>query len=414
MPQLVDPDTIEEDGFVVDYKKWGEAATDAPAEYHELTCFIALSALTSAGLKLETYFGDVIPNLWGLVLGESTLTRKTTAMRMAMDIVSDIEESAIVATDGSAEGLLSSLGHRPRRVSVFYKDEVSGFFDQINRKDYLAGMPETLTQLYDVPKIMQRVLKKETITITEPYFIFFGGGIKDKVYGLIDEEYILSGFLPRFLIVTGETDITRFRRTGPATENTWDLKQKVISGMGELKVAYNLSAPMEIAGQQMLMPARIEAKLTQDAWNLFGDYEEKLVNAARDSPDQMLAMPTFTRLAMSLLKIGMLTAITRREPKDNNTIIVEESDIKQSAFYIQRWGRHSIDLIMNAGKPFAEKLFDKVYKNVKDEPGIMKSLVMRRWRISAKEMKDVIDTLEQRGLIYHQTKSGATRLYPVV
>jgi ribosomal protein S25 len=184
--------------------------------------------------------------------------------------------------------------------------------------------------------------------------------------------------------------------------------------MGELKVAYNLSAPMEIAGQQMLMPARIEAKLTQDAWNLFGDYEEKLVNAARDSPDQMLAMPTFTRLAMSLLKIGMLTAITRREPKDNNTIIVEESDIKQSAFYIQRWGRHSIDLIMNAGKPFAEKLFDKVYKNVKDEPGIMKSLVMRRWRISAKEMKDVIDTLEQRGLIYHETKSGATRLYPVV
>lgn len=413
MPQLVDPDRITEDGFLVDYKKWGDAATDAPEEFHELACFIALSALTSSGLKLETFYGDVVPNLWGLVLGESTLTRKTTAMRMAMDIVSDIDETAIVATDGSAEGLISGLSNRPRRVSVFYKDEVSGFFDQINRKDYLAGMPETLTQLYDVPKIMQRVLKKETITITEPYFIFFGGGIRDKVYSLISEEYILSGFLPRFLVVSGETDIDRFRSTGPPTGDTWNLKQKVITGMGELKVAYNLTASIQVAGQQMLMPARIEAKLTDDAWKAFAVYERSLIDTAKHSSFSMTALPTFTRMANSLLKISMLTAITRREPKDNNTIIVEKSDLDQAAFYIQRWGKHSIQLLSNAGKPAIEKSLDKVMQQVREAPGCMKSEIMLKWRLSAREMKELTETLLDRGLINIAKKGRITRYYPV-
>lgn len=413
MPRLVDEDTVEEDSFVVDYKKWGVAATDAPEHYHELACFIALSSLTASGLRLETSFGDLVPNLWGMILGESTLTRKTTVMRMAMDIVSDLDEEIILATDGSAEGLLTGLGTRPKRVSVFYKDEISGFFDSINRKDYLAGMQETLTQLYDVPKFLQRLLRKETITIVEPYFIFFGGGIRDKVYSLINDEYVLSGFLPRFLIVSGENDLHRIRRTGPPTADTFNLKQKVLTQMGELKSIYTAQAIVEVAGQHMLMPSRVEVKLSADAWKYYGDLEMKLIHDATNSPFSMVALPTFQRLGFSMLKMAILIAITRREPKDNRTIAVDRSDIKQAAFYIQQWGKYSVDLVMNAGKPNIEKTLDKVMLAIKSEPGCTRSSIMLRFRFSSREMKDVVDTLMERGQISISKKGRTLKLYPV-
>jgi len=192
MPDILTEEEIAnaERTFIDDYTDWAKEATDAIPAYHELAAAILLSSVMANGITLLTSYGPVVPNLWGLILGDSTLTRKTTAMRMAMDILMDVDPEILLATDGSAEGLLTGLSTRPHRVSIFYKDEVSGFIDSINRKDYLAGMPETLTQLYDVPRVFTRRLRKETITITSPVFIFFGGGIRDKVYSLVTDEYV--------------------------------------------------------------------------------------------------------------------------------------------------------------------------------------------------------------------------------
>lgn len=413
MPHLVDWDEFEEDTFIKDYKEWANRATDAPEQYHELTCFIALSAVICSGLWLGVEWGEIVPNLWGLVLGESTLTRKTTAMRLAVDTLKDLDESLILATDGSAEGLLTGLSHRPKRVSIYWKDEVSGLFDSINRKDYLAGLPETLTQLYDVPKVLTRLLRKETITISEPYFIFFGGGIRDKVYSLINDEYILSGFLPRFLVVSGENDLSRLRRTGPPTEFSTERKDHIIRSLADLKDRFNTTIETTIGGQTVQWPTRIEARLTDEAWQYYGDIEEKLTNAGNDSDMSMLALPTFTRLGFSLLKMSLLVAASRREPDSSNRLAVELRDVKQAAFYIERWGHYSIDLLLNAGKSQTEKIISKALSLVKRNEGLPKSELMQRMHLSARDAKDLIDTMSQRGLIDTKPAGRGIRLYSI-
>lgn len=414
MPQLVDPDGIEEDSLVKDYKEWGDVATDAPFEYHELSSFIALSALIAGGVKLPTSFGELVPNLWGLILGESTLTRKTTAMRMAMDIVTDIDDEAILATDGSPEGLLTGLSMRPSRTSIFYKDEVSGFFDSINRKDYLAGLPETLTQLYDVPKILQRLLRKDTITIQEPYFIFFGGGIRDKVYSLVKEEYVLSGFLPRFLVVSSSTDMDRLRRTGPPTPVSDKLKERVINHMVELKQQYSLSSVIEVGGQQMVNSIKITAKMKDPVWSYFGDLEMALINVANDSAHAMVALPTFQRLAFSLLKMATLIGASRRPPNKSNELWLEKDDLKQAAWYIQRWGRHSIDLITHAGTTVEEGKLQRVILFVGTNQGCKKSDIMNKFHFSAKEAREILETLTERGRLVVRKSGKTTRLFTIV
>lgn len=413
MPHLVDFDEIEEDSFISDYKTWANQATDAPEQYHELTCFVALSAVICSGLWLAVEWGEIVPNLWGLVLGESTLTRKTTAMRLAVDMLKDIDETLILATDGSAEGLLTGLSHRPKHVSIFWKDEVSGFFDSINRKDYLAGLPETLTQLYDVPKVLTRLLRKETVTISEPYFIFFGGGIRDKVYSLINDEYILSGFLPRFLVVSGENDLTRIRRTGPPTTLSNERKDNIVRSLTDIKERYNATVETSIGGEKIQWPSRIEARLTDDAWEYYGSLEDKLTHAGAESDLAMLALPTFTRLSFSLLKMALLVAASRRLPDASNHLIVEVSDIKQAAFYIERWGHYSIDLLLNAGKSQTEKVISRALALVRRKDGLTKSELMQRMHLTAREAKDLIDTMVQRGLIDTKPSGRGVKIFLV-
>ena len=184
--------------FVERYIKWAKSLGDAAPQYHQAGAFIALSTVLSGTVRLPTSFGTIQPNLWFMILADTTLTRKTTAMDIAMDLIAEIDSDAVLATDGSIEGLMTSLQTRPRRPSVFLRDEFTGLLEMIVKRDYYAGMPELFTKLYD-GKMMKRVLRKEIIEIKEPCLIVFAGGIKSRITQLLKVEHVSSGFMPRFV-----------------------------------------------------------------------------------------------------------------------------------------------------------------------------------------------------------------------
>lgn len=409
MPQLIDE---EPEHYVIDdYRDWATSATDAVPVFHELSAFMILSSMIAGNISLEASYGTVVPNLWGLILGDSTLTRKSTAMRMATDIMLDMEEDVVLATDGSAEGLLSGLSLRPGRVSVYFRDEVSGFFDSINRKDYLAGMPEVLTHLYDVPKVYKRALRKEQITISSPVFIFYGGGIRDKVYSLLGEEYVLSGFLPRFLVVTGDADISRIRTTGPASQELDVVKQKVRNRFGDIRETYNVDTTISIAGQTTTVPSKFVAELDGAGWDLYGKIEMQLVTHASESSVPMLAMPTFERLTRSMLKMAVLLACSRQEPEDS-LVRVNRADIVKAASYIQEWGRYSVDLILNAGKTTTQRTLDKIKNAVLRQPGINRGKLMQIHHLTKRDADEILGTLVDRGELHITREGKGVRLWP--
>lgn len=415
IPRLVPHDyTPPTDSFITQYRDWASNATDAVPVFHNLCAFILLSSLLAAGIKLRVKGFDIYANLWGLVLGDSTLSRKTTAMRMVTDIITEIDAELLMSTDGSAEGLVSALSNRPNQVSIFFKDEVTGFFDSINRKDYLAGLPELLTQLYDVPSFLSRTLRKETITVSYPYFVFFGGGIRDKVFSLVPESFVLSGFLPRFLIVCGETDRDRLKPISPATREEWSERENIINRLRTLHARINERVAIEIAGQVTTIPRQSEIKLTSDAWSRYNEIEVLLRDAAFDSHLHDVALPTFTRLSTSILKMAMLLAVVRQgEPDDKNHITVEAQDIDEAAYYGAEFGKHAISLITVAGTTFSEKQIQIVMSAIKRTPGILRSELMQRHRLKARELKEIIDTLDQRGLVTIKPVGRGQSYYPV-
>lgn len=407
---------IKENTFIDDYIKWASNVTDASKEYHEICGSIMLSSLLADKFFLNLRFGKVFPNLWGLVLGESTLTRKTTAMEMAMEFVTELDSNAILATqDSSAEGMLSALEGRPEKVSVYYRDEVAGFFDAMSSKSYLAGMPEVLTKLYDVPNIMVRQLSKKTVSVRRPVFIFFGGGIQDRVYETVNEEFFYSGFLPRFLVVNGEANIDQVQWMSPPSNVSRDqeTRETLKTDLREILRQYQVQViEAKIFGEDATLSKEIEALLTEDAWEKMQAIEQILVSTAHKSSRSAVALPTFSRMAMSLLKLSILFSAIRQEPKDFE-IRTELCDVLKATHYIEKWAPHSIHMMMNVGTTTSERLIQKVLRMIRDTPGITRAEVMRRCHLQSVTAKIVFSTLEERGLINMKQKGRGYQIWAV-
>lgn len=405
MPHLVD-EPYSESTFIDEYKSWALEATDACTEFHELSAFMVLSSIVSSSVKLTTSYGPVVPNIWGLVLGDSTVTRKTTAMGMAVKLIETLDTEIILATDGSAEGLVTGLAGRPGQVSMFFRDEVSGLFEAIQQKPYLAAMPEILTALYDVPPVFRRLLRQEVIRVENPAFIFFGGGIRDRVYSLISESWIHSGFLPRFLVVSGDFNQDSMRPTGPPTELGIKKRAALVEKLADLYQLYACEVSGKIGGETFSHMPEISAILTQTAWDKYQSIEKVMTLAGYNSPLRDTALPTFTRLKDSMLKLAIILASVRQLPRtgvvgsnDGLAIEVTEGDIIDAAWYVQKWGVHSVDLVLNAGKSVREKIFSRVHNKIKNTPGVLRSTIMQHLHLDKKEADNILFTLEERGMI---------------
>src|SRR5215831_10368230 len=391
--------------FVDEYREWADEVTDAVPDFHNLCLFVGMSALVSASVRLETSFGTIVPNLWGLIMGDSTLTRKTTAMRMVTDFLVNMDHELLAANEGTSEGLLQALSERPNKASIFFKDEVSMLFDGMSRKDYMAGMQETLTALYDSPPYYKKKLANRSITIEQPSFIFLAGGVTDRIYASVSESFVLSGFLPRFLISLGEEDEDRYRTLGPPTDRGTSLRPAIFHKFADIFEVYSSEVETKIAGQKVLMPPRYIAKLTPEAWAKNGEYERKLNKAAKSSPIRGLALPTFERLSRSIVKMAVVLACMRQKPVQG-IVTVEEGDIINAAWYAQKWGEDAIILMVNAGKGTHEKFLDKVCEFIEENPGVLRSVIMRRFHLDSKVMTAVIITLEERGMIRKERRGA--------
>lgn len=390
--------------IVEDYIDWASSLGDAAWQYHQAGAFIILSTLLSSNIQLPTSFGTVRPNLWFMILADTTLTRKTTAMDTAMDLLLEIDPDCVLATDGSIEGLMTSLAARPRRASVFLRDEFSGMLEQMSKRDYYAGMLETLTKLYD-GKFQKRVLRKETLELKDPILILFAGGIKERILQLLTFDHVNSGFLPRFIFLTAESDISKLRPLGPPSFDNLDKKSKLSDRFSELHGSFIEQKTIKGAGKTLHLPKTSDASLTNDAWVRYNKFEAAMLQSGLDSNIPDALVPMFDRLAKSGLKAAVLIAASRSQGK---AVHVEEEDVVRAIYYVEQWRAYAMEILANLGKSVAERRLERVFELIQRRPGISRAEIMRHHKLTAREADAVFSTLEQRGLIAKEAGKRAT------
>jgi hypothetical protein len=404
----------QQEGFVERYIEWASSLGDAATQYHQAGAFTILSALLSGRVTLPTSFGPVVPNLWFMILGDTTLTRKSTAMDIAMDLLMEVDPDAILATDGSVEGLMTGLSTRPKRPSIFLRDEFSGFLEMLTKKDYYAGMAETLTKLYD-GKMQKKILRKEEVTVRHPILLILSGGIRNRVQGLLTHEHVSSGFIPRFIFVTAESDTSRLQPLGPPTAAVLGNKGHLLDEMHRMVEHFGVTRSIHIKelGQTAQLEARTDAQLTPDAWLRYNELESALLQSGLQSEKPELMTPLFDRLAKNTLKAAVLLAAARSVGKEGVT--VEVSDILHAIRYAKQWRAYAVEVVNGIGKTTYERELERILNAVVKKPGVTRSQLMQSYHLTAQSANQIFDTLIQRGQItMKRTPSGAQIYYPLI
>jgi hypothetical protein len=412
---------IDKGNFVDRFIAWGTGRTDASPNYFRAGALMNLSAVLSGRVRLATDVGGIKLNLWFMLMGATTLDRKTTAMDMAIyDVLREVDEDVVLATEASPEGLLTALETRPGRPGIFMVDEFSGLLSTMTSQTYMTGMMEALTRAYD-GKYYKKQLTKRTVILTDPIFLFFAGGIRERILDNLTRESVTSGFVPRFIFVESERDPTRdYRPLGPMTSRHDETREQLIAELQRIKDMYDRPRFMTIKDPQG-NPHQIEdkdpwpARLTQDAWKRYNDFEFEMVQSGLQSAHPDMYSAIMGRLSVSTLKVATLLAAARQDPFDHNGVMVEEHDVTTAIFYSKKWREFVIDVVADIGDNVSERKIVSVMQAITrgGSEGVLRSTLMRTYKLKARIDDVVIQTLKERGQIGELRNGASYRYYDI-
>lgn len=404
------------ESFVDRYTEWASKCTDAPKQYHRVHGLAVLSTVIAPYRAIETQYARIKPNLWTMILAGTTMTRKTTSMKLALSLLNDCIPDYLMGTDGTPEGIFVELAQREGKVSMFHRDEVSGWIDSVVKREYLSGILDSFMKFYDGQR-ERKVLRSATYEIKDPNFVIMSGGIKSKMEELISLEHVRMGFLPRFIIVIGHTTKEQMTPIGPpsdATEIGRKLREPIVEELYRIvnhvqprkpdPSSINLANVIAIPKAQPIITEILDVSAA--AWERIQQLERDAHLHAELQTNDDLYVPMYERMVTSIMKCAILLA-TARESKT-----VEYIDVVKAISYSDEWVQSMVQFCnaieLRPHLTVWERKADDVFRYVKQAypENVTRSDVMRKFHLGKRQADEIEATLEDRQYIKVSTSMG--------
>lgn len=303
---------MEHRNFIDIYRDWATSKTDGAIAYQNASAWTLLSCVFSDVGYAVPKFGKMGLNLWFMVLGETTLTRKSTSRNLMLRAVRQYEKFSgyqiDIGSDATPEGLTAILAERDKQTSLLHRDEVQGMFKDFINKTYMASAAERFTELYDghVPVTIRSAKGKTQTERAETNFIMYLMGITSKTADVLTTEYFRSGFLARFIYVTAPTP--------PRTKESEDIQQadeyEVNVRDEQLEQMMKSLSESVMFWQKKGGPRPV--RLSQPALERFNQFKWEMGNYSEAHPERESIEPSRQRLALSVWKCAVLLAMYDR------------------------------------------------------------------------------------------------------
>lgn len=398
--------------FIERYVNYVNSFLDAPVEYHYGMALGILSGVVSTYVKLYLPYkpGGLPLNLWMLIIADSTLTRKSTSIDTGMDMLHTVVADATIGDDGSPEGIIQILSERRNRASIFHRDEFSGFLTSVLRKDsYQSGTLELFCRLYD-GKDYKRVLRRDTINVQDPIFLVIAGTTWPDFKNALSEKHARSGFLPRFILITGSPNVREANQDYYITHDSTardNLIQELLTIQNSLASERSFSVGSKEDGTiESLFHTPKMIHMSNDAWLRVIKLQKDYLAIAKDDND--VRGPMYQRLSESVVKVSALVAVAE------NSEIVELRHVLRALSYGEKWILPVENVLNNIGISDREDIYRKVMEYINRNHEAYKAEVMKRFKLSAKDIRDVEETLRARALINIRHAGSVGTVYEAV
>jgi hypothetical protein len=228
------------------------AATDSPAVYGEGAGLVALSTLTLGNRWLNIGSG-IRPNLYMLLTGDSSVARKSTAVRYARKAIEEINPGLVGPRDYTMEGLYKWMSQKDegtgksRNKFCLFSEEFGS--DLARTEAYGGTFKEDMCALYDGDDFTKVRAKSDSLTISKPRVNLLGGVAYPLLTRYCSKDDWFTGFLMRFLFVSPVEMRARWELQPPFPRSEWDTAVQALAAlyeeMRDPPKAIGLSKPAE-------------------------------------------------------------------------------------------------------------------------------------------------------------------------
>ena len=185
-------------GMVGEYVHRVGRFTDANTTFHEFAFYTVVGSFFGRKLSFQTGVRPTFANLYTLIIGPSSVARKSTVLDLAVLLAKRLEMHVIPASI-TPEQLHNHLASQP--VGLYAAFEVARFF-ALARKSYGGDIVEFMLELYDSPDTMVReTVRAGRIEVNSPHFSFLGAGVPAQVRASMGAVDVTGGLAPRFVWV---------------------------------------------------------------------------------------------------------------------------------------------------------------------------------------------------------------------
>jgi hypothetical protein len=189
-------------GFVRTYVEYAMQRTDANAAYHLAG---ALSILTQT-VPLDycvPYASPLFGNLFTLIVGDSSKSRKTASINIAQRILREAVADSVGEVPGSQEGLYESMRSNQRQLVVYGE---FGEFLAKAEEGYMMALKTAYTNLWDCIPIGRALAKSRQGAVQDPRLSLLCGVATDLLERHTEQADWTGGFLARFLTFFAEPE----------------------------------------------------------------------------------------------------------------------------------------------------------------------------------------------------------------
>lgn len=193
-----------ENGIFEDYLKYVENQ-ESPQDFHLWTCIGLIAICLGRNVWVDMSAWRVYPNLYIILVGESALTHKSTALKMGVKPLKDacpkIPELAQKFSPESLSNMLKTLSEgEPGRAEAFiHASEMSVLLGHSKLDDTLLKL---LTDLWDSPDHHKYMTLSRGIEEAKDVCInMLAGTTPDWLRNSVPEEALEGGFFSRLILV---------------------------------------------------------------------------------------------------------------------------------------------------------------------------------------------------------------------
>lgn len=390
---------VPTDTIVDQYVEWGAGYTDAAPQYHRAGIMTVLSAVFGEYGIAPTKFRIGL-NLWFMILGSTTRSRKSTSQHMWLSLIHRLEDdkySYDLASNTTPEALIDELLDRHGQSSIFHRDEVHGLMSEQAHKRYLTGLKEDLTALYDgkVPKKLRVGRATQRSNEVRTVFIMNFTGITEDVTDHLTTRDFGSGYLARFLFVTAEPPKrTKESEYLPQTASRESVPPYIVDRIKEAREFWDR---LSERGNPEVVRFSDEAweRWNQLAWDMGEDAQRY------DMADIM--EPVSDRLAKSVMKVACLIAMSEQHTT------VQMRHLLKAIELGEEWYRHMVFIAAKVRESFWQKQQDEILVAISGlQDGLTEAQILRKFRgkMILRDIESALDVLQRAGYITRWQPTG--------